>query len=274
MVSQPAKSSSTRSLSGYQEVITDPSYAGQIITFTYPHIGNYGANATDNEAARPHARGVIVRDLARRRSNWRSEEDLDDVPRTRQRARYSRASTLDDSRVTSAKPVRCRPPSVVRTRPRSSRPRWTSPAPTTPTSFATVTTPTAYTVGAGPRRVVAYDFGIKTAILDYLGEIATVEVVPASTPAADVLARDPDGVFLSNGPGDPAAVGHITDAIRDLLGEVPSSASVSVTNCSAPPWVATTFKLPVRPPRRQPPRAQPRHRRGRDHEPEPQLRRR
>ncbi|OWY60198.1 carbamoyl phosphate synthase small subunit, partial [cyanobacterium TDX16] len=68
-------------LSGYQEVITDPSYAGQIITFTYPHIGNYGANAADDESARPFCRGVVVRELARRRSSWRSTEDLDDLLR-------------------------------------------------------------------------------------------------------------------------------------------------------------------------------------------------
>src|SRR5207302_6306467 len=83
---------------------------------------------------------------------------------------------------------------------------------------ATVTTDTPYTVGDGPLRVVAYDFGIKRTILRHLSTIATVEVVPASTRAADVLARQPDGVFLSNGPGDPSAVGYASDAIRDLLG--------------------------------------------------------
>jgi len=86
---------------------------------------------------------------------------------------------------------------------------------------ATVTTAQPYRYGDGPLHVVAYDFGIKTSILRILGQMATVDVVPASTPAADVLARRPDGVFLSNGPGDPAAVTYAVDAIRSLLGEVP-----------------------------------------------------
>src|SRR5436190_21959755 len=86
---------------------------------------------------------------------------------------------------------------------------------------ATVTTAAPYTIGDGPFSVVAYDFGIKRTILRHLSTIATVEVVPASTPAADVLARQPDGVFLSNGPGDPAAVPYATEAIKGLLGEVP-----------------------------------------------------
>jgi len=86
---------------------------------------------------------------------------------------------------------------------------------------ATVTCAEPYTVGGGPRRVVAYDFGIKTSILRQLGDIATVDVVPASTPAADVLAREPDGVFLSNGPGDPEPVIYARDNIQALLGEVP-----------------------------------------------------
>ena len=86
---------------------------------------------------------------------------------------------------------------------------------------AEVTTASPYTIGEGPLRVVAYDFGIKRAILRYLGHLATVTVVPASTPAAAVLAERPDGVFLSNGPGDPSAVGYAAGAIRDLLGQVP-----------------------------------------------------
>ena len=86
---------------------------------------------------------------------------------------------------------------------------------------ATVTTTEPYRVGDGPLSVVAYDYGIKRTILRHLGEIATVDVVPAATPAAEVLARRPDGVFLSNGPGDPAAVGYATDAVGELLGHVP-----------------------------------------------------
>jgi carbamoyl-phosphate synthase small subunit len=207
-------------LTGYQEVITDPSYAGQIITFTYPHIGNYGVTAVDDEAARPYCRGVIVREMARRRSSWRSEGDLDaflgrhGIPGiagvdTRRLTRHLRdagalpgafgTAPLDELRVAAGVERGTDGIDLV----------------------AQVTCAQPFTVGHGPRRVVAYDFGIKTTMLRHLGELATVEVVPASTPAAEVLARNPDGVFLSNGPGDPAAVGYAVDNIRQLLGEVP-----------------------------------------------------
>jgi carbamoyl-phosphate synthase small subunit len=206
-------------LSGYQEVISDPSYAGQIITFTYPHIGNYGVSATDDESRRPFCRGVIVRDLARRRSNWRSDGDLDSylgrhgVPGiagidTRRLTRHIRDAgampgafgaldTTDEQALKAAAAV--------------------EPGTSGVDLVAEVTTAEPYTVGDGPLRVVAYDFGIKTTILRKLGTIATVEVVPASTPAADVLAREPDGIFLSNGPGDPEMVPYAVQSIRGLL---------------------------------------------------------
>ncbi|MDQ4071174.1 MAG: glutamine-hydrolyzing carbamoyl-phosphate synthase small subunit [Actinomycetota bacterium] len=207
-------------LAGYQEVITDPSYAGQVIAFTYPHIGNYGISAADSESARPFCRGVIVRELARRPSNWRSTVDLDTwlaahgVPGmtgvdTRRLTRHIRDAgampcafgTADETTLKAA----------------AQDERGTEGI----DLVAGVTTPTRYTTGDGPLRVVAYDYGIKTSILRQLGQVATVEVVPASTPAAEVLAERPDGVFLSNGPGDPAAVGYAIDHIRQLLGEVP-----------------------------------------------------
>jgi carbamoyl-phosphate synthase small subunit len=207
-------------LSGYQEVITDPSYAGQIITFTYPHIGNYGANAHDDEAARVHCRGVVVRDLARRRSNWRSEEDLDAMLARRG---VPGIAGVDTRRLTRHLRDRGAVPGAFGTAGESALLAAARVEPGTDgvDLVATVTTPEPYLVVGGPRRVVAYDFGIKTTILRHLGEIATVEVVPASTPAADVLARDPDGVFLSNGPGDPNAVAGAADTVRDLLGQVP-----------------------------------------------------
>ena len=207
-------------LSGYQEVITDPSYAGQIITFTYPHIGNYGVNAADDEAARPYCRGIIIRDLARRHSNWRSEEDLDSFLR---RHNLAGIAGIDTRRLT-----------------RHIRDSGAMPGAFGPVDEATllaaaraepgtdgvdlvsvVTTKEPYTVGNGPRTVVAYDFGVKATMLRHLGAIATVTVVPASTPAAEVLAMNPDGVFLSNGPGDPEVAGPINEELPKLIGEVP-----------------------------------------------------
>ncbi|HEX2042686.1 MAG TPA: glutamine-hydrolyzing carbamoyl-phosphate synthase small subunit [Acidimicrobiales bacterium] len=207
-------------LSGYQEVLTDPSYAGQVIAFTYPHIGNYGVAPEDAESRRPHCRGVIVRDLARRPSSWRASGDVETwlvrhgVPAltgvdTRRLTRHIRESgampcafgTADEATLKAA--------------------AQEEPGTEGIDLVATVTAAEPWSAGQGPLRVVAYDFGIKTSILRLLGEIATVEVVPASTPADEVLVRHPDGVFLSNGPGDPAAVGYASDAIAELLGEVP-----------------------------------------------------
>ena len=207
-------------MSGYQEVITDPSYAGQIITFTYPHIGNYGVNDDDDESARPFCRGVIVRDLARRHSNWRAGTDLDSFLRshgvagiagidTRRLTRHIREAGAMPAAFGTADETTLKAAAVA------------EPGTDNTDLVAGVTCTEAYTVGNGPHRVVAYDFGIKRTILRHLSEIATVEVVPASTPAADVLARKPEGVFLSNGPGDPAAVTYAIDNIKSLLGEVP-----------------------------------------------------
>ena len=207
-------------LTGYQEVITDPSYAGQIITFTYPHIGNYGVTPLDDEAARPFARGVIVRELARRRSNWRSDGDLDAFLR---RTGVAGIAGVDTRRLTRHLREQGAVPGAFGTADEATLLAAARAEPGTDgvDLVAEVTCAQPYTVGDGPWRVVAYDFGIKTTMLRHLGGLATVEVVPASTPAADVLARDPDGVFLSNGPGDPAAVGYAVESIRGLLGAVP-----------------------------------------------------
>jgi carbamoyl-phosphate synthase small subunit len=207
-------------LSGYQEVITDPSYAGQIITFTYPHIGNYGVTDADDESRRPVCRGVVVRELARRRSSWRSDGDLDAFLSahsisgiagvdTRRLTRHIREAGAMPAAFGTADEVTLKAAALA------------EPGTEGIDLVATVTTAQPYVSGDGPRRVVAYDFGIKRTILRHLGGIATVEVVPATTPAADVLARRPDGVFLSNGPGDPETVPYAADAIRALIGEVP-----------------------------------------------------
>jgi carbamoyl-phosphate synthase small subunit len=207
-------------LSGYQEVITDPSYAGQVIAFTYPHIGNYGVTPDDNEAAAPHCRGVIVRDLARRRSNWRSEDDLDAFLRHHG---VPGIAGVDTRRLTRHIRDAGAMPGAFGTADETTLKQAALDEPGTDGQdlASVVTCAEPYTVGDGPRRVVAYDLGIKTTILRHLGKLATVEVVPAGTSAADVLARRPDGVFLSNGPGDPAAVTGTIGAIQGLLGEVP-----------------------------------------------------
>ena len=207
-------------MSGYQEVVTDPSYAGQIVAFTYPHIGNYGVTPQDDESVRPHCRGIVVRELARRTSSWRATGTLEEElvrhglggltgVDTRRLTRHLRdqgamtcaMGTADVGTLLAA--AQAEPGTVGRD------------------LVGEVTTAEPYRVEGGPLRVVAYDLGMKRTILDQLAQIAAIEVVPASTPAAEVLGREPDGVFLSNGPGDPAALGHLVATVGDLLGEVP-----------------------------------------------------
>jgi carbamoyl-phosphate synthase small subunit len=236
-------------LAGYQEVISDPSYAGQIITFTYPHIGNYGVNPTDDESRRPFCRGVVVRDLARRRSNWRSTGDLDaylahhGVPGiagvdTRRLTRHIREAGALPAAFGDADEVTLKAAAVA------------EPGTDGRDLVVEVSCTEAYDVaatGAGiaaGRRIVAYDFGIKTTILRHLAGLGPVTVVPGATPAADVLARHPDGVFLANGPGDPAAVGYASEAIRDLLGAVPIFGICLGHQLLATALGGTTHKLP------------------------------
>jgi carbamoyl-phosphate synthase small subunit len=227
-------------LAGYQEVITDPSYAGQVIAFTYPHIGNYGTSPDDDESARPHCRGIVVRDLARRPSSWRATEDLDSYLR---RHGVPGIAEVDTRRLTRHLRTEGSMPCAFGWAAGAELRAAAAAEPGTEgvDLVATVTTAQAYTVGAtgaaqstgapattsgGEDRertysIVAYDYGIKRSMLRHLSTMATVEVVPASTPAADVLARRPDGVFLSNGPGDPAAVGYAVENIAALVGQVP-----------------------------------------------------
>jgi carbamoyl-phosphate synthase small subunit len=209
-------------LSGYQEIVTDPSYAGQMITFTYPHIGNYGVNADDDESRRPFCAGVVVRDAATHHSNWRATGSLDDLL---VRHRVPGITGIDTRRLTRHLRDTGARPGALGTDEAAVR---VAAAAATGTDgidlVATVTTDEPYVVGTddAPFRVVAYDFGIKRMILRHLvASGCRVEVVPASTSADEVLARDPDGVFLSNGPGDPAAVTGATDAVRGLIGAVP-----------------------------------------------------
>jgi carbamoyl-phosphate synthase small subunit len=232
-------------LSGYQEVITDPSYAGQVIAFTYPHVGNYGVNAQDDEASRPWCRGVIVRDLVDRPSSWRAEGTLDQLL---VRCSVPGIAGVDTRRLTRHLRSRGAMPCAFGPAPEAELAEAAAGAPATDGRdlVSTVTTPVPYTRGRGPYRVVAYDFGVKEAMLRQLGQLATVTVLPASTPAEAVLGMDPDGVFLSNGPGDPAALPAVIGEIKALVasGRVPVFGICLGHQLLASALGASTYKLP------------------------------
>jgi carbamoyl-phosphate synthase small subunit len=229
------------SLTGYQEIATDPSYSGQIVVLTNPQIGNYGTNQADNESARPFIEGLIVREFSAVSSNWRSEQVTDEymeryaVPvlaeiDTRALVRHLRThGVMRGVMSTTESNVE-----VLVQRARNIRKM-------DGTDLArVVSTKSIYTFDAEDSRnqsgdpllteasdkpllhVIAYDFGIKQNILRMLTrEGCRVTVVPAETTADDVLALKPDGVFLSNGPGDPEPVDYAVKAIRDMMGRVP-----------------------------------------------------
>jgi carbamoyl-phosphate synthase small subunit len=209
-------------LSGYQEILTDPSYAGQVITFTYPHIGNYGVNRDDLESRQAFCRGVVVRELARRPSSWRASGDLD---RFLVDQGIAGISGVDTRRLTRHLREHGALPGAFGIDEAAVREAASNAASTDGRDLvAEVTTSKPYIVGDvdAPFSVVAYDYGIKRTILRHLvGAGCRVDVVPASTSPTDVLSREPDGVFLSNGPGDPEAVGGAVDAVRALVGKVP-----------------------------------------------------
>src|SRR5579884_2288944 len=226
-------------LTGYQEVFTDPSYCGQIVILTNPQIGNYGTNPEDNEAARPHIEGLVVREFSGIASNWRSDaeaniflgrhgipviSDLD----TRALVRHLRSrgvmrgvlSAVEPDRHVLVERARAIPTmagldlaSRVTTRDRY---QWAKPVEPCSPSELVVRPPEA------SHHVVAYDFGIKQNILRRLVQSGCqVTVVPALTPAEDVLALNPDGIFLSNGPGDPEPLQTPVANIRKLIGKKP-----------------------------------------------------
>ncbi len=232
-------------LSGYQEVITDPSYAGQIITFTYPHIGNYGTTADDDESIEPHCRGVVVRELARRRSNWRSDADLDSYLRawdvagiagvdTRRLTRHIRDAGAMSAAFGTASHAELLLAAKAE--------RGTDGV----DLVSQVTTREPFTIGDGPLRVVAYDYGIKRSIVNYLASLtgATVTVVPGYTTAEAVRAYEPHGVFLSNGPGDPVVCASAVAQIKQLLGTVPIFGICLGHQLLSTALGGSTYKLP------------------------------
>jgi carbamoyl-phosphate synthase small subunit len=226
------------SMAGYQEVLTDPSYAGQIVTMTSPHIGNYGTNAADMESRGVFAKGLVVREMSHTPSSWRSEETLPEFLRrngvvaiegldTRRIVRHLRElgamraviSTVDLDGESLVAKARASEGLVGRDLVSevavSHAYRWGEPVEGVPVADTGAAIEPRY-------RVVAMDSGIKYNILRGLAEAGCeVTVVPASTPAADVLALEPDGVFFANGPGDPAAVDYLYSTLSDLLGKRP-----------------------------------------------------
>ena len=230
-------------LSGYQEVVTDPSYAGQVVAFTYPHIGNYGVTPADDEAPRPWCRGVVVRDVPPRPSSWRATGSFEEFL---VRTGLPGMSGIDTRRLTRHLRVDGAMGCAFGTAPEAALRAAAAAEPGTTgldlVSAVSVSAP--YERGSGPRRVVAYDFGVKETMLRSLGELATVTVVPAGHPAADTLALDPDGVFLSNGPGDPAALGAQAAIIAELLGAVPVFGICLGHQLLAEALGARTYKLP------------------------------
>lgn len=235
-------------LSGYQEVITDPSYAGQIIAFTYTHIGNYGVNPSDDEGRRPFCRGIIVRELTARPSNWRSAESLEHFL---VRHHVPGIAGIDTRRLTRHLRNHGALPAAFGTGGAGGLDVVAAAAGTAKGTDGTdyvseVTTAQRYRVAgaATGRRIIAYDFGIKTSIVAQLAELGDVEVVPASTSAEAVLAANPHGVFLSNGPGDPAALPDHVATIAALLGRVPVFGICLGHQLLGHALGGTTFKLP------------------------------
>ena len=210
----------TTNMSGYQEVFTDPSYRGQIVVMTAPMIGNYGVNGSDPESGQPQVAGVVVRELSRHHSNWRAEGDLLSWLMA---ARIPLLESIDTRRLTR----HLRTVGVMRgviapgTEPSAEVLAALDSCPSMEgLDLATrVSTRERYVWGdpQAPQHIVAYDYGIKRNILRLFADHGCrITVVPAQTPAEAVLELDPNGVFLSNGPGDPAAVEYAPAAIRKI----------------------------------------------------------
>ncbi|HJP31642.1 MAG TPA: glutamine-hydrolyzing carbamoyl-phosphate synthase small subunit [Candidatus Latescibacteria bacterium] len=210
------------SMTGYQEILTDPSYAGQMVTMTYPHIGNYGVNAEDEESTRPHVRALLMKSCCRRPSNHRATASLDEYLQEHDvlgiegidtRA-LTRRVRIHGAMNAAASTVDLDPDSLV-----AKARAWEG---LEGVDLArSVTCDTAYEVapeGDCRHHVVAFDYGIKRNIINcLLAQGCRVTVVPATTSADEALGLNPDGIFLSNGPGDPRPLGYAIDTARQLV---------------------------------------------------------
>ena len=227
-------------MTGYQEVLTDPSYSRQMVTLTYPHIGNTGANAEDMESSAIHAAGLIIRDLPLLHSSWRAAESLQSFL---ERGKVVAIADIDTRRLTRVLREKGAQAGCIMTGENVDEAAAVRAARLFPglkgmdlAKVVCTRTPYAWNEGSvwhdettpAPLHpslrtserlhVVAYDFGIKRNILRYLADLnIRITVVPAQTPAAEVLALQPDGIFLSNGPGDPEPCTYAINAIRDFL---------------------------------------------------------
>jgi carbamoyl-phosphate synthase small subunit len=244
------------SMTGYQEVVTDPSYRGQIVAMTCPQIGNYGVNALDAESASPHVRGFVIEELSDIASNWRSESSLNDyflrwnIPGiqgidTRALTRHLRERGAMRACITASAASQDEAVALARSgegmvgmdfvrEVTAAHPYQWDPDDRQSRIWTIVKGENGEGVEIDPNgevfhklppiahRIVAFDFGIKHNILRHLRQEGFgVTVVPASTTADEVLALQPDGVFLANGPGDPAALHYAHDTVRALLGRTP-----------------------------------------------------
>ena len=251
------------SMTGYQEILTDPSYRGQIVTMTYPEIGNYGVNDEDRESARPHLAGFVVRELSRVSSNFRASEGLHDylvrhgVPAlqgidTRALVRRIRVhgalrgvlstTDLDDARLIAK--ARSSPGLVGRDLVREVAPQrphhWQEPL----SAWTHLQQAETVLLGSGAPHVVALDFGMKWNIARHLFSMGCrVTVLPGTATAREVLDHKPDGVFLSNGPGDPEPIDYAQKTVADLLGKRPIFGICLGHQLLALACGAKTFKL-------------------------------